>query len=80
MALGFSLTNYSAALKKRYSPDFVETMTYKDKPFMALVKKFEDMGGEKWVQPVAFSDPQSRATTVADAQTLAANNSSSLHE
>ncbi|MDQ3024777.1 MAG: hypothetical protein M3R04_10450, partial [bacterium] len=69
--LGFNLSNYAAAMKKRYAPDYVESMVYRDKPFMALVKKMESMGGSTWEQPVAFSDSQARGYTIATAQALA---------
>ena len=71
MALGFSLTNYTAALKKRYAPNFVKSMSYQGAPLFAMLKKMEDMGGEKWVQPVAYSDSQAIGYTIAAAQDLA---------
>lgn len=72
MAIGFSITNFTKALKERYSDDFIDSMAYRDKPLLALVKKFEDFGGKDWVQPVLYSDPVSANSQFATAQTLAA--------
>ncbi len=69
MANGFNATNFGAALKRRYSKDFVETMVYQGKPLFALMKKMEDMGGESFSQPVLFEDPTSRSATFSTAQT-----------
>ncbi len=71
MAMGFDLTNFAAAMKKRYSNDYVDSLAYKGAPLLAMLKKMEDMGGSTWEQPVAFSDSQARGYTLATAQGLA---------
>lgn len=78
MASGFDMTSYASALKKRYARDFVESMAYKDKPLLALMKKNEEFGGEKWVQPVMYEDVQSRSASFVQAQTLSATEESKI--
>lgn len=78
MASGFDMTSFAAALKLRYATDFVESMAYKDKPLLALLKKNTSMGGEKWVQPVMYEDVQSRSALFSQAQTLSTSEESKV--
>jgi hypothetical protein len=43
-------------------------MVYKDNPFLAMVAKYEDFGGENLKLPIKYGIPQGRSATFADAQ------------
>lgn len=76
--MGLDLTSFAAALKAHYTTERVQNMVYKTNPFLALVRKMEDMGGDSFVQPVIYGNPQSRSATFATAQTGAASTSTNI--
>ena len=62
------MTTFAAALKQHYTTDRIENMVYKDNPFLAMVAKYEDFGGENLKLPIKYGIPQGRSATFADAQ------------
>lgn len=62
------MTTFAAALKQHYTNERVENMVYKDNPFLAMVAKYEDFGGENLKLPIKYGIPQGRSATFADAQ------------
>jgi hypothetical protein len=78
MSSGFDTTTFANALKIRYSPDYVESMAYKDAPFFAMLKKNEDFGGLQWDQPILYEDVQARSASFSQAQTLSTSLAASI--
>ena len=64
-----NMTTFAAALKQHYTDQKIENMVYKDNPFLAMVSKYEDFGGENLKLPVKYGIPMGRSATFADAQT-----------
>ena len=62
------MTTFAAALKQHYTTDRIENMVYKDNPFLAMVSKYEDFGGENLKLPIKYGIPQGRSATFSDAQ------------
>ena len=62
------MTTFAAALKQHYTNERIENMVYKDNPFLAMVSKYEDFGGENLKLPIKFGIPQGRSATFSDAQ------------
>jgi hypothetical protein len=75
--MALDLTSFAAALKSHYTKDRVQNMVYKNNPLLGMLPKMEDMGGDYFVQPVVYGNPQSRSATFTTAQTNAASMSSS---
>ena len=46
MATSQSVSNFAAALKQHYTNERIENMVYKDNPFLAMISKYEQFGGE----------------------------------
>ena len=61
------MTTFAAALKQHYTDEKIENMVYKDNPFLAMLSKYEDFGGENLKLPVKYGIPQGRSATFADA-------------
>jgi len=66
--MALNMTTFAAALKQHYTNERVENMVYKDNPFLAMVAKYEDFGGENLKLPIKYGIPQGRSATFADAQ------------
>ena len=66
--MALNMTTFAAALKQHYTNDRIENMVYKDNPFLAMVAKYEDFGGENLKLPIKYGIPQGRSATFADAQ------------
>jgi len=66
--MSLDLTTFAAALKQHYTNDMVENMVYKDNPFLALIPKYEQFGGENLKLPIKFGIPQGRSSTFSNAQ------------
>lgn len=64
-------TTLSFALKQYYTDRRVENLIYANCPFMAMVKKNENLEGEATPVPLIYGRPQGVAGTVAVAQTSA---------
>jgi hypothetical protein len=74
--MSLDLTTFNSALKTMYSKDRVENLTYNDHPFLAMVKKNENFGGDFFKIVLQFGNPQGRSATFANARTQAAATSS----
>ena len=61
------MTTFAAALKQHYTDEKIENMVYKDNPFLAMLSKYEDFGGENLKLPVKYGIPMGRSATFADA-------------
>jgi len=66
--MALNMTTFAAALKQHYTNERIENMVYKDNPFLAMVAKYEDFGGENLKLPIKYGIPQGRSATFADAQ------------
>lgn len=74
---GLDLTSFDFALKEHYTDKRVENMVYKDNPFMALVPKYENFGGDLLPTPTIYGNPQGRSKTFTNAQTRGGSTSTS---
>jgi len=63
-----SATGFAAALKQHYTDERIENMVYKDNPFLAMVAKYEDFGGENLKLPIKYGNPMGRSATFTTAQ------------
>ena len=68
MATSQSVSNFAAALKQHYTNERIENMVYKDNPFLAMVSKYENFGGENLKLPIKWGNPQGRSADFALAQ------------
>jgi len=66
--MALNMTTFAAALKQHYTQEKIENMVYKDNPFLAMISKYEDFGGENLKLPIKYGIPQGRSATFADAQ------------
>jgi hypothetical protein len=66
--MALNMTTFAAALKQHYTNERIENMVYKDNPFLAMVAKYEDFGGENLKLPIKYGIPQGRSATFSDAQ------------
>ena len=66
--MALNMTTFAAALKQHYTNERVENMVYKDNPFLAMVSKYEQFGGENLKLPIKYGIPQGRSATFSDAQ------------
>ena len=65
--MGLDLVSFSAALKQNYPDWKVENLVYQSNPFMALVPKYEQFGGEVLKMPLIYGNPQNRSASFATA-------------
>jgi len=63
-----SLQSFDAFLKETYTKDKIDDLTKKEHPFYGRVKKEEGVGGDQYVHPFMFSNPQGHGATLAKAQ------------
>jgi len=63
-----NVTNFAAALKQHYTNERIENMVYKDNPFLAMVSKYEQFGGQNLKLPIKWGNPQGRSAVFAMAQ------------
>ena len=68
MATSQSVSNFAAALKQHYTNERIENMVYKDNPFLAMISKYENFGGENLKLPIKWGNPQGRSADFALAQ------------
>ena len=65
--MALDLVSFSAALKQHY-PDYkIENLVYQSNPFMALVPKYEQFGGEVMKMPLIYGNPQNRSASFSTA-------------
>ena len=65
--MALNMTTFAAALKQHYTDEKIENMVYKDNPFLAMIAKYEDFGGENLKLPVKYGLPMGRSATFGDA-------------
>ena len=65
--MALNMTTFAAALKQHYTDEKIENMVYKDNPFLAMISKYEDFGGENLKLPVKYGIQMGRSATFADA-------------
>ena len=65
--MALNMTTFAAALKQHYTDEKIENMVYKDNPFLAMIAKYEDFGGENLKLPVKYGIPMGRSATFGDA-------------
>lgn len=65
--MALDLVSFSSALKQHYPDWKIENLVYKSNPFMALVPKYEQFGGEVLKQPLIYGNPQNRSATFSTA-------------
>jgi len=63
-----SISNFAGALKQHYTNERIENMVYKDNPFLAMVSKYEQFGGQNLKLPIKWGNPQGRSAVFAMAQ------------
>ncbi len=68
MATSQSVSNFAAALKQHYTNERIENMVYKDNPFLAMISKYENFGGENLKLPIKWGNPQGRSADFSLAQ------------
>lgn len=60
-------TNFSSALKQRYPDWMIQKLVYTNRPFMAMIPKFEDAVGDVVKFPLVYADAQNTSATFATA-------------
>jgi hypothetical protein len=65
----FDMVAANAALKELYDDQKVQSLVYKNNPFMAMVPKFTEFGGKYMPLPLVFNTSQGRSADFALAQT-----------
>ena len=66
--MALNMSTFAAALKQHYTSEKIENMVYKDNPFLAMLSKYEDFGGDNLKLPIKYGIPQGRSATFSDAQ------------
>ena len=56
--MALNMTTFAAALKQHYTGEKIENMVYKDNPFLAMISKYEEFGGENLKLPIKYGIPQ----------------------
>lgn len=78
--MGLDMTSFDAALKDYYTDNAVEDMTYKDRPFYALVPKMTEFYGRRMPIPLIYGNPQGRSATFARAQARGATSTTAVED
>ena len=65
--MALNMTTFAAALKQHYTNERIENMVYKDNPFLAMVSKYEQFGGENLKLPIKYGIPQGRSADFTQA-------------
>ena len=63
-----TLASFDAFLKDYYTKDKIDDLTKKDRPFFGMVHREEDLGGDQYIHPFIFQNPQGFGATLAKAQ------------
>lgn len=64
----FDMTAANAALKELYDEQKIQSLVYKNNPFLAMIPKFTEFGGKYMPLPLVFNTSQGRSATFANAQ------------
>jgi hypothetical protein len=67
------ISTLQPVLKTLYPSGVPLNLVYKDHPFYAMVKKYEQFGGEDMKIPLIYGNPQGRSATFATAQANVTN-------
>ena len=67
MSSGFTQANVAGILKELYDDQKVQWLTYKDNPFLAMIKKEEKFPGKYYPVPVVYGLTQGSSATFASA-------------
>ena len=70
-------TSFDAALKVHYGPQKLKEISFKRRPLLAMVRKYEKFGGKHYPLPLKYASTQNRAATFANAQRSASGAPSS---
>lgn len=73
--MALDINTFDAGLKDYYSGDRVESVTYKDRPFYALVTKDEKFPGRRMPIPIIYGNNQAVGATFSKAQARGASTS-----
>lgn len=65
--MALDIVSFSAALKQHYPDWKIENLVYRSNPFMALVPKYEQFGGEVLKMPLIYGNPQNRSASFSTA-------------
>ena len=65
--MALDIVSFSAALKQHYPDWKIENLVYQSNPFMALVPKYEQFGGEVLKMPLIYGNPQNRSASFSTA-------------
>lgn len=68
MATATNINNFDAALKQIYRDSLLNYLTYKTRPLLGILPKYEKFGGRNMPIPVIYGHPQGVSSTFADAQ------------
>lgn len=68
MATSTTQTNFDPALKQLYKQSNVENLTYKRRPMLGLLPKFEGFGGRNMPVVLVYGNPQGRSAVFSTAQ------------
>lgn len=71
--MALDLVSFSSALKQHYPDWKIENLVYQSNPFMALVPKYEQFGGEVLKMPLIYGNPQNRSSTFSTANSGTSN-------
>lgn len=64
-----TVSSYDPVLKQIYRPELVEFLTYKMRPLLGLLPKYEKFGGRNMPIPLLYSNPQGVSADFTQAQT-----------
>ena len=67
MSSGFTQANVAGILKELYDEQKVQWLTYKDNPFLAMIKKDEKFSGKYYPVPVVYGLTQGSSATFSNA-------------
>lgn len=59
------MASFDALLKKRYTDEAVKSLVYKDRPFLARLRKGTDFYGKEMPVPLQYGTGKGRATSIA---------------
>lgn len=68
-----TMTSFDAMLKRKYDQQFVQNNTYKKRPGLGLLPKYEGYGGQNLPVPVTWANPQGVGAVFATAQANVSN-------
>ena len=71
--MALDISSFSSALKQHYPDWKIENLVYQSNPFMALVPKYEQFGGEVLKMPLIYGNPQNRSAAFATANSGTSN-------